>query len=114
MSSDELRKTIEELKSALGIIEEGMALEKPPEEGLRDLGLAVDNVRKSVWATLSAEYADDYPSFLAKIRVRRANEICQDVLSDLYAETFAPNTSGLEVFRATLRELSRAGRGENA
>ncbi len=38
MSSDELRKTIEELKSALGIIEEGMALEKPPEEGLRDLG----------------------------------------------------------------------------
>jgi hypothetical protein len=69
---------------------------------LRDLGLAVDNVRKSVWATLSAEYADDYPSFLAKIRVRRANEICQDVLSDLYAETFAPNTSGLEVFRATL------------
>jgi hypothetical protein len=113
MSSDELRETIEELRNAIGIIEQGMESDEPPEEGMRDLGLAVDNVRKSVWATLSAEYSDDYPSFLAKMRVRRANEICQDVLSDLYAETFAPNTAGLEVFQATLKELSRAGRGEN-
>lgn len=113
MTGEELRKTIQGLRSALSGIEDTTSLEELPEEGLRDLGLAVDNVRKSVWSTLSAEYADDFPGFLAKIRVRRANEICQDVLSDLYAETLPPNTSGLELFGATLRELSRACKGEN-
>jgi hypothetical protein len=32
-------------------------------------------------------------------------ECCEDVLSDVYAETVTTNTPGLELFRMTLREL---------
>jgi hypothetical protein len=39
--------------------------------------------------------------------------MCEDVLADLHAETLPPNTPGLEVFHATLRELSKVWR-ENA
>lgn len=110
MSTDDLRNRIHALRNALSVVEMEYADGEAPTEGLLDLSTAVDNVRKSVWAILTAEHAEDYNAFLAKIRVRRATETCQDVLSDLYADTLTPNTPGLEVFQATLKELSDASK----
>ena len=114
MADDDLRRGMDELRSALNIIEEGSSISAPPAAGLRDLGQAVDNVRKSAWAVLTAEHSGDYQGFLAKIRVRRAIELCQDVLTDLYSDTISPDMPGLAVLTATLTELSSACREVNA
>lgn len=114
MTRNDLRQGMDQLRSALNVIESGMSVGAPPAEGLRDLGQAVDSVRKSAWAVLTAEHAGDYQGFLAKIRVRRAIELCQDVLTDLYAKTVTHDMPGLVVFAATLQELSTALRGADA
>lgn len=105
MDTDELRTEIDQLRNTLKAAGASLTTGDPSPEALHDLGLAVDNARKSLWAVLTAAHAGEYGAFLGRIRVRRATETCEDVLADLYAETLAPNTPGLEVFRATLREL---------
>ncbi len=107
MDRDELQRGLNKLRGVLNVVETEVEAAEPSEEAVRALGEAVDGVRNNVWAALTAEHADDYDQYLAKVRVRRAREICDDVLADLCAETISSNTPGLEVFGATLRELSR-------
>ena len=114
MSNEELGKGLDELRSALNIIDGEIALGQPPAEAVQALERAVDNVRTSVWAVLNADHSGDYQSFLGRIRVHRATETCEDVLADLYAETLPPDTPWLELFHATLRELSRMWKAANA
>jgi hypothetical protein len=78
------------------------------DEAVRDLGLAVGNVRRSTWAVLTSAHSDNYENFLARLRVRRATETCEEVLSDLYADTVPATAPGLDLFQAALRELARA------
>lgn len=103
----ELRKSLDELRGALGALEPDLALDDPPQAAVQDLERAVTGIRSSVWELLKAEHADDYAGYLGKIRLRRAIEICEDVLSDLYADTLAPNTPRLRAFQATLQEFSK-------
>ena len=108
MDSDELQRGLDELRSKLNVVEmEIAAAAEPSEEGLRALAAALNGIRNNVWAALTAEHADDYDEYLAKVRVHRARETCEDVLADLYADTIPPTMPGLDVFGATLRELSR-------
>ena len=106
MSNDDLRRGLEELRSKLNIIEAGMAQGKPPEQAVRAVEKAVSQVRSNIWILLTAEHADIYDSYAGKIRVRRATEACEDILVDLHAERIPPQTAGLDIFHATLRELS--------
>lgn len=103
----ELRKSLDELRGALGALEPDLASDDPPQAAVQDLERAVTGIRSSVWEFLKAEHADDYAGYLGKIRLRRAIEICEDVLSDLYADTLAPNTPRLRAFQATLQEFSK-------
>lgn len=109
MSRSELQNHIDKLREALKMLpvngDSGL-----PREGLTDLGLAVDGVRKSVWGVLIAEHTGDYHDFLGKIRVRRATETCHDVMTDLQNHDLTPTTPGFEVFHATLRELANAAK----
>ncbi len=109
MDSDELRTGLDKLRSALNIVEMEIAAAaaEPSQEAVRALGTALNGVRTNVWAVLTAEHADDYDQYLAKVRVRRARETCEEVLADLYADTIPLNMPGLEVFGVTLRELSK-------
>ncbi len=106
MSNDELRRGLEELRSKLNIIEAEMDQGQPPEQAVRAVEQAVSEVRSNIWILLTAEHADDYDRYVGKIRVRRATEACEDILADLHADTLPPQTVGLAVFHATLRELS--------
>ena len=108
MSDQELQDGLEQLKNALDVIEEDATLSTIPPEALRDLGAAVDAVRKVVWSVLVAKHTGDYDHFLGTTRVRRAKEICEQVLSDLDATSVASDTTELEWFRKALRELSNA------
>ncbi len=79
---------------------------QPPEQAVRAVERAISEVRSNIWLLLTSEHADDYDSYLGKIRVRRATEACEDILADLHAGTLPPQTVGLAVFHATLQELS--------
>ena len=106
MSNDELRRCLAELRSKLDIIEAEMAQGQPPEQAVQAVEQAVSEVRTNIWNLLTAEHADDYESYVGKIRVRRATKVCEDILADLHTETLPSRTVGLAVFHATLRELS--------
>ncbi len=114
MSDQELQDGLEQLKKALDVMEEDATLSTIPLEALGDLSTAVDAVRKAVWSVLvaghtgAAGHTGDYDHFLGTTRVRRAKEICEQVLSDLDATSVASDTTGLESFRKALRELWNA------
>jgi len=107
MSREDLRKGVDQIRKALNAFDAGLG--DRPAEGVRDLGLAVDDLRRSVWAVLTTRHSGNYEDFLARIRVRRARECCEDVLADLHAETVTRDTPGLPVLHATLRELAKLG-----
>ncbi len=114
MGNDELLQTsLDGLRSKLDIIDAELARGQPPAEALTAVEQAVSAVRRDIWVLLTAQHADDIRGYTGKIRIRRATEMCEEVLADLHAETLPPNTPGLEVFHATLRELSKVWR-ENA
>jgi hypothetical protein len=111
MHNDDLLQTsLDELRSKLDIIDAEMVRGQPPAEALTAIEHAVSAVRRDIWVLLTAQHADDIRGYTGKIRIRRATEMCEEVLADLHAETLPPNTPGLEVFHATLRELSKVWR----
>ncbi len=102
----ELRSALSELRGALSVIDPDLAMDEAPRAAVEDLEKAVSGIRGSVWELLKTKHADDYDSYLGKMQLRRATEICEDVLSDLYANTMTSNTPGLHGFHSTLKELS--------
>jgi hypothetical protein len=106
INKDELRKRLAELRSKLDIIDGELGQGKTPPEAVAAVEQAVSTVRSNIWALLAAQHSEDYQQYLGRIRVRRATETCEEVLADLHADTVAPNAPGLEVFQATLHELS--------
>ncbi len=112
MQKSEIQNGIDELKSALGIVDIQISKGAASPEGVRDLGMAVDNLRTSIWIMLKAENQDDYEGLLGRTRVRRAVETCEDILSDLYAGSLSASTPGLEVMHATLLELWEVCKGQ--
>ncbi len=110
MSYEDLRKGVAQIRNALDVLDARAAPGGRPAEGVRDLGLAVDNLRRSVWAVLTTRHSGSYSDFLARIRIRRATECCEEMLADLHAETVTLNTTGLPVFQGTLKELAKLTR----
>lgn len=112
MNPELLKEQVEKLKSTLGTIETQLSAQAVPREGLEDLKNAVDNVRRTVWALLSAaESTHDYEVLLARFRLNRALELCQQVAVDIGAGLIATDSSELRRFHTTLKDtLSRVER----
>ena len=104
--NDHLRRDLQDLRSKLDIIDAEMSRGEPQRELVRAIEEAVSTVRGNLWTLLSAQHADDSQGFLGKIRVRRATELCEEVLADLHANTLAKTAPGRQVFHATLQELA--------
>jgi hypothetical protein len=105
VSKQDLQIGIDEIRRALTKFDAGLSFGEHPSEGVRDVGLAVDNLRRSTWAVLTTRHSGDYDAYLARIRIERATDACEDLLSDLYAEAVAPNMPGLKTFHAVLESL---------
>jgi hypothetical protein len=110
MSAEDLKTGIDELRRALDAADADLSTDEASKEGVRDLSLAVNSLRGGVWEFLKATAAGDFQSLLSRMRVRRAIENCEEILSEIYAETLSKNAPGLELFRVTLRELCEIGR----
>lgn len=100
----ELNQLVPELKSALDAIEMELAEEDVSPLVLEDFKVTVDSVRTSVLALLTAKDSGDYYGFVRKYRLRRAAQICQNVLSGLIDNTINADTLGLDQLHATVDE----------
>ena len=80
MDALRLSDQVDKLMGTLETIEGRLAGGEVPREGLEDLKRAVDNIRHTVWALLSAaESSDDYEVVIARFRLNRTAELCQQV-----------------------------------
>jgi hypothetical protein len=85
--ADSLAEQIAELRRQLTTVDAQLAKSGENAGGLEDLKVAVDNLRTSVWAVLSASRSSNYPEFIARFRLRRGIDILRQVLGDLESET---------------------------
>ena len=112
MAADsDLSASIAQVRGALSVLDAKGIGEEQRSEIARDLGVAVDNLRRTVWAVLTTKHSGDFESFLARIRMRRAREICDEALADLYAGTVPVETPGLFEFHMALSDLARSMEG---
>jgi hypothetical protein len=108
MKRDNLQQRLAEVRTALELFEVGGPPGEELSEAIRDLSWTVDQLRQSIWAVLTAEFAGDLAGFLGRIRVRRANTLLKGVLADMYAEAVPRNMPGITEFRDTLEKLTLA------
>ena len=104
MSAETLKAQVDNLKSTLQAIEGELAQREVPKEGLEDLKRAVDNIRRTVWALITAaESPDDYEIVLARFRLNRAMELCQQVVLDINASFIPIDSAELRRFHVTMK-----------
>jgi len=102
----QLKDHIDRLRAVLTVVDSNLALGLVPSEGMQDLRAAVDDLRTRAWLILKAGHRVHEQAFVNRVRVRRAVEICEEVLADLYVGAVTPDTPGYSVFRSTVRELA--------
>lgn len=108
MTRGDVQQRLAEVRTALELFEASRPPGDELSEGIRDLALAVDQLRQSVWAILTAEFEGDLAGFLGRIRVRRANVLLKGMLADVYAGAVPQNSPGLTECRGMLEKLAKA------
>jgi hypothetical protein len=83
MADETLTQHVAQLRQQLTTVDAQLAKSGENAEGLEDLKAAVDNLRTSVWAVLSASRTSNYPEFITRFRLRRSIDILKQVLGDL-------------------------------
>lgn len=83
MSDPLLGQQIDQLRKQLSTVDAQLAKGSTAGEGLEDLKGAVDNLRTSVWAVLSASRSSNYPGFISRFRLRRSIDILRTIVADL-------------------------------
>lgn len=104
MTEGQLGKRLAEIKTSLLEVEQSLAEGETPRRGLEDFKMAVDHIRLSIWAILTAAQSEDYPGVVARFRLGRAVEICQHVIADIDAGVITPGFPELERFRGAIEE----------
>ena len=103
--SENVSARIASLKRDLEAIEAEFTKSTAGLEDLKDIKSAIDNIRLSVWALLTAAQANDRSAarqVVARFRVRRATELARNVLIDIREDALPSNAPELGVFTATL------------
>lgn len=111
MSEQALSTQITQLRNQLTLVDAQLAKSQAAPEGLEDLKTAVDNVRTSVWAVLSASRSHNYPGFIARFRLRRCIDILKAVQGDLDSDagkTIHPEHSEMQILLQQIND--RIGR----
>ncbi len=98
---EELRSSISRLRRALETAQIPDAENQVP----HDVGLAVDDLRRSLWGALTTTFTTDAEEYLVTMRVRRASEMLHDLLADLYTGALSMRAPGTDELRAATSEL---------
>lgn len=102
---------IRNLKGDLESIEAELAKGEAAPETLQDFKSAVDSVRLSVWAVLTAAQSTDYQQakiVVARFRTRRLAELCRNVLEDISKENIPADSPELEELEGVLSQAAGA------
>lgn len=113
--TDTLAEQVAALRGQLTTVDAQLAKSGENAEGLEDLKAAVDNLRTSVWAVLSASRSSNYPGFIARFRLRRGIDILRQVLGDLDSETgkvLHPEHSEMQILMKQLADRIGRLRGQ--
>lgn len=86
MTQENLAQQIAQLRAQLTAVDGQLAKSGGSVDGLEDLKEAVDNLRTSVWAVLSASRSANYPGFIARFRARRGIDILKAIAHDIETE----------------------------
>ena len=100
----ELTRELAAVREALDQLESQMDLEPVSAAALEAFKVIVDNVRNSVFAMITAEDPAEYRSFIRKYRLRRAAQVCQNVLAGLVDGTIDVRTPGFDQLQSTVGE----------
>ncbi|MCI0404286.1 MAG: hypothetical protein L0212_12340 [Acidobacteria bacterium] len=87
MRVDPLLEQIHRLKLELDGIERQLAETNVPVPVLEDFKSAIDQVRLTLWGILQSSSSDTHhlASAITRFRIRRAGEICRQIVSDIDA-----------------------------
>lgn len=86
VETEKLVAEVRQLKETLTEIEQRLATSHVPRAVVEDLKAAVDHIRLSLWAMLSAgehEKGAQTSTLLARFRLRRAEEILSQITQDI-------------------------------
>jgi hypothetical protein len=106
MSGEKLVSEIKDLKSTLDQLEGRLAATQVPLTVLKDFKSTVDHTRLMLWALLSAESEkQEGPSgkIIARFRVLRAKEICEQISQDISTQEITSALPELPQFHSALK-----------
>ncbi len=110
MNQKTVSEEIDKLAGALETVEKEFSEGRIPREGLKDFKAAVDNARTTVWGILSAAESEEYATVLARFRLNRIVEMCQQAVLDFESGTTPIDSPELQRFHTTLKDtLERTG-----
>ena len=101
---EKLQISITRLREVLDSIPASEGQEIVPE----DVGLAVDDLRRSLWGALTTSFAADAEDYLIAMRIRRANEMLNDALADLHTGAMSMHAPEADELRRTTGALRAA------
>lgn len=102
---NELSQEVRAVREALDRLESELGPDPVSAAKLEDFKATVDSIRTSVLAMVTAENPADYDSFIRKYRLRRAAQICQNVLSGLVDGTIDVLAPRFDRLQSTVTEI---------
>ncbi len=104
MENEKTESRTIKLKEELERIEGQLTGGEIPAEGLEDFRRAVDSLRMTVWAVLTASESDQYDITITRFRLNRAVESCQQIVGDINSGSIAADSPELRRFHDTIRD----------
>ena len=101
---NQAHRTVEQLRDALKEIESKLVWGDLPLMALEEFKVALDGTRTTLLALLDADGPADYQASLRRFRLRRAAQICENVLQGMRTGAIDRETPGLAAYAATARE----------
>ena len=106
MTATDPDTTIRAIRATVQSIETKLRSGDFPGEALDDLKAAIDDSRLRLWAVISAAGSAEPEAVLLRFRLRRATEICRNVIADLEAGTLGQHQRELLELREAGREMT--------
>jgi len=100
----EISQVVDDLRRGLTEVEAKLTWEDLPGPALEELKAVVDSVRTSLLAYVTAIDPADYQRSLGDLRLRRAAQVCQGVLSGVVDGTIGAFTPGFSRLHSTVDE----------
>jgi hypothetical protein len=100
----DLRNLIVELRTVLGGIEGKLATEDPNSRVLEEFKSSLDSARTVLLAIIGSTEAGQGEGVVQHFRLRRASQVCQNVLFGILDKTIRRGTPGFAQMQETVNE----------